>query len=274
MVPPQEQVEISSGLPAIYFPAVTGSGQELSETYHRIEIEPLVEPSAVCRVAMGGVPHFYFSYVNELATALEVPSDTSLNRFVPEADVEPETVLLPGEQGFARPESSFAEGTAWKLLGSTLALEEPIPICTDRGDYLCRKVPRDLVEGPEGLSREAVRRMARQAAKLITAQPARRSSDRFTPGFFKAAARTIGAVKKLVESVPPDVWSCEVSPTGCSEKRFPKKAIQAAFDRLCEQSYPPGLEALSETCKIEAKKLKTYLKTLPNTYVDCSGGSG
>lgn len=271
LVPADEEVSIVSGLPAISFSVITARGDELASTYLRIDVETLVEPSGICRVAVGGVPHLYFSYRSRGEEALVVPSDRTLNQFVPQTDVEPETILLPGSLGFSRPEASFANGDVWKLLGASVQVQEPVPICSDRGDISCRKVSSNLIEAPELFTRESVRNIAAKALKLLQRERSP-PKTRFAPNFFEVAARVIAGIRTPVGRLPADVWVCDAQPPGCVERKFPKKAIRASFQKLCDQPFPDRLKELRNSCEKDANRLKVLLKRLPDTYFDCSGG--
>jgi len=271
-VPGQRSLSITSGLAAISFPPITGSGLELSQTYHRIEVSPLIEPLEVCKVSIDGAPFLFFSYFNQADFPLTVPSGSRLNQFEPKRGYEPESIFLAAESGFVRPYEIFASGDRWILLGDTISVQEPIPVCTDRGDTGgCSPIPSAIKAKPFAFAKSAITILSRRAEKLLRGLP-RQPSRRTSPPFFASGSATLAGIRRIMNTVPSAALICDPAPSMCQVRKYPRAALQKEFARLCKVKLPPELQGLMTDCRRERRRFRKYLaRELPGSFTDCSG---
>ncbi len=273
---------IESGLPAVYFDTIVDTGLGL-ETQHPVTIaatvllSPYGGDATQCEVLVGQQRSVFLRYVNHSSMGLSVPLG-GLNSFFTSGDAVPETLFAPGLNGFVTPLDRFFKGGAytgsWVLLGRTIPLQFPLPVCTDSGAGSdCRVITaRDLrkirvlfASIVEHYNDKADQVLARARGNDDTRERARRWRSEFRERSDKLET----AVVQRLRRIQPPVFFCGEPPPQCATKTFPQPVFQILFDRLIGRRPPYPFSELVKMNKRDRRRFRTLLSKYPQVYHRC-----
>lgn len=231
---------------------------------------------------MGSTEHVYWPYRNRSGTTLEVP--LTLNNFnnmlSPTGEASPETIFAPGlDNGFSRPLSLFESGSrysgVWNILGMSVELPQPLPLCPDSGDGgECRAIRPALVKAIFDQATSTVNELILESLRLQATGEWQPERSRRNP-ISTRGADVLAEIKQILRQVQPSgstIYTCEAAvPASCRRLDFPKNELRSAFAELFDMRLPDGLERLNSSGRVrrESKQFEDVLKKLPRRYVRC-----
>jgi len=269
---------ISTGLSAIYFEPILGTGAELAGR-SPVTIEARRRITSVdnpCRLLLNNDPYVYFSWMNETDVLLTVPiSEKPLNQiWSSTGQAVPLEDFPPGSSGFSILESHFTASSGlkgvWNFLGQQIVVGPELEACSDRGvPGQCQPIDPETLRSPFDHTRRVIMKLTTQAVAAARSGRWKGNNGRFSVPFLARGARSLAQMEAAFRGSKKQPFSCEVVPMSCTLKQVPKKEMLKSFSAIFSGKVPKGLEHISRSSKGEIATFQRLLRTLPETYVTC-----
>ena len=98
-----------------------------------------------------------------------------------------------------------------------------------------------------------------------------RPDGKFRRKFFGQAARSLSAIRELLQSTSATSTQCIKGASAlCVTNAVPKLELLEQFDQIFAISFPKGLRQLRRLQKVEREKFSQKLDDLPDNYISCN----
>ena len=280
------RVSISSALPAVAITPRVGLGADLSrESPITIAAYRMIEPAPTppCRAFVGADEVVFWPYINYTNEALVVPE--SLSNFS-DNRAPAETLFAPGfTNSFARRLDLFRGDGAgvsgrWNILGLSVELPNPIPMCVDRGDP--GQCPQISAADVNAIFDDATRIVTDAYTRsLIIKRKLRKRGWESTGEPDRLVTRgkrvTLPKIKRIIRQVQPVgaiIYRCDKTqaiPASCMEYTFPKEELQNTIVEYFSIELEPAFQRVvsNDRLKRELERFDQVLDRLPDKYYRC-----
>ncbi len=287
MVRSADTIEISSGLPAIQFPQVSGPATVLNALgVVEMTAQRLAEPDKICRFINGSGSISLALYVNNRSdSSLIIPNNLKLNSLMDVdgdlIDSQPPDIYQPGSTLFTVKEEDFLRyqpnnlcpSGSWNLLGvarNFICLagetELALPLCEARAEMGCAYINErvlKVLEDEMNSIRSTVKRLEK-AVKRINRQANKRYSA--TLHLDRALLR----ISALTDQIRTVQNSCSLENPNCETVLTPKTQMLRSFRRAFGPRPVKGRIQYRAQRNLSIKRFAKLLSGLPDTLVRCS----